>query len=336
MISFWVRFAAMAVLSLGIPNSGLCRAPEPSLWHFVHPNAKAVIGIRWSRVQESELGRWIQRRWVAGAAMPGSEFLKDVEEILVSSPGVPLNGDQEEPPLLIAIRGTFDPHRVEELLLSHGVKKQMFGQIPLWRPTASSTGDPVFAMVDSRTILAGDLQSIFAALERPWSDSSSPEWLERAKSLSTRYDCWALLRDSGTIHGFLLSNLIGTTLSPDSQGFEAGISVREGLAMDVTLKVRTERAARSLQGKLNRNIQLASFQQTDSGGFRALLDKLRIATDGANVLLSLRLSAAEAARSLNPVREAHPPPPVPSEPPPNLTIKIEGLDDGPREVPFRP
>lgn len=327
MTSFWVRF----VLVVGLPGSGLCRAPEPSLWRFVHPNAKAVAGIQWSRVRESELGRWIQRRWIDGIALPASEFLQDVDQVLISSPGAPVSTDQDEPPLLIAIRGRFNMARVEEVLLSQGTNKQMFGRVPLYRPKINTAFDPVFAIVDPETILAGDLQSIFSTLERPWSGSST-QWLERAEVLSKHYDCWALMRDSGTIHNFLLSSLIGNTLSPDSQGFEAGISVRDGLAMDITLRVRSERSARLLQSNLNRMIRLASFQTANPSGFTAFLDKMRIATDGSNVLLSLRLSGVEASRNLNPVREVKPP----LQAQRNLTIKIDGLDEGPREVPFKP
>ncbi len=341
MTSCWVRFAVTASLAFGLSGSAVGRTPEPSLWRFVHPDAKAMVGIQWSRVQESELGRWIQRRWIGGLAMPGSEFLKDVTEVLISSPGTLAGSDDEEAPLLVAIRGNFSLARVEEVLSRRGAKKQMFGRIALWRPQSPSSPDPVFALLSPQTILAGDLQSLFSTIERSEMDisvRSSEPILERAHVLACKYDCWAVMRGNGAMHNFLLSSLAGKTLSPDSQGFEAGITVRDGLALDVTLNVRTDRAARLLQGDLKRLVHTAALEKAGVGGFAALLDQLQITNAGPNVLLSLRVSGGDAARALNPVQ-------IPTNrttdavqitPPPNLTIKIEGLDDGPREIPFKP
>ena len=341
MTSFWVRLVFASWLLSGLTGLGLCRTPEPSLWQFIHPDAKALVGIQWSRVQESELGRWIQRRWIDGLALPGSEFLKDVDEVLISSPGVSTGSDQEEPPLLIAIRGNFNLPAVEDVLLRHGATKQMFGRIPLWRPKNGPTTDPVFALMSPETILAGDLQSLFSTIERSQielSTHSLEPFVEHAQLLARRYDCWALMRGNAAMHNFLLSSLAGKTLSPDSQGFEAGITVRDGLAMDVTLKVRTEKAARELQANLNRLVHSAALEKSRSGGFTALLDKLHVTAEGAIVFLSLRISSAEAARNLSPSAKIAEQPKSPALPLPHptLNIKIDGLDDGPREIPFKP
>lgn len=273
--------------------------------------------------------------------MPGAEFLKDVSEVLISSPGGLAGSDQVEPPLLLAIRGNFNLARVEEVLLLHGAKKQMFGRIALWRPQSPSSPDPVFALLSAETILAGDIQSLFSTIERSEMDisvQSSEPILERAHALARQYDCWAVMRGNGAMHNFLLSSLAGKTLSPDSQGFEAGITVRDGLALDVTLKVSTDRAARVLIGELKRLVHTAALEKAGTGGFTALLDKLHITNEGPNVFLSLRVSGGEAARALNPVQilAKRTMDEVQITPQRNLTIKIEGLDDGPREIPFKP
>ena len=317
-----MRFAG-AVLLLAV-----CSTPAPSaeLWRFVHPDAKALVGIDWRQVQKSEVGRWFQQRWISGMSMPGPEFLDNVEQVLISSPGPPLGNPNGEPSLLVAIRGTFALDQVKSALLRQGNTPQMFGAVPVYRSRDNS--EPAFALLDAATILIGDPHALYSTIERSRlaEAQDTDQFLARARTLATRYDCWALMKDNGAMHNFLFASLAGRTLTPDSQGFEAGISVRDGLAMDIVLSVRGERAAHSLHANLVRLVSLAGRQQSDNPGFSSLLGGLKISSDRSNVFLSLRMTNAEVQRSLS----------LPSRAPAKQTIRIEGLDEGTREVPFKP
>ncbi len=333
----FATFFKTLILSIVLLVPALADGPaEPSLWRYVHPNSKALVGIQWSQVEQSDLGRWIQSRWIPDLGMPGIEFLKGVEQVLISSPGVQPESPDEDPRLLIAIQGNFDLARLRQVLVEQGAKPQTFAGIPIFRQRGKAITEPAFALLSSRTILIGDIQTLFSSIERlkvARSEDDLQPLVGRAQDLAARYDCWALMSDTGAMHNFLFTSLAGKTLSPESQGFQAGISVRNGLAIDVVMAVRNERAARVLQGNLNRLIRNA---ETDKGGspeFASLIRKLRITADRSSVLLTLRMTALEASQSFASKPRSQV---LAKTDAPKLVIRIEGLDEGSRELPFKP
>jgi hypothetical protein len=310
---------------------------DASLWRFVHPKAKALVGIQWSKVQRSEVGRWIQQRWINGESVPGIEFLPDIDEVLISSAGPAAGSDSGEPQLLIAIRGRFDLARVQQLLVRQGHRAQTFGTVPIYRPAAKGSTDPAFALLSSEIILVGDIQALYATIERsklPVSEEDDEGFLGRAQLLATRYDCWAVMSEPGAMKDFLFASLAGKTLSSESQGFQAGISVKDGLAIDVVLSSRTERGARTVAAKLNRMLK-ASAKADGAPEYSALFQKLQISPDHTNVFITLRMNRQETAASLK-VTPAPAPTVEASHTGERKVIRIEGLDEGVREVIVKP
>jgi hypothetical protein len=308
--------------------------PDASLWRFVHPKSKALVGIQWSKVQQSEVGRWIQQRWINGESIPGIEFLPDIQEVLISSPGPAAGSDHGDPLLLIAIRGHFDLPKVQQLLLRQGHRAQTFGTVPVYGPGAKGSTEPSFALLSSEIILVGDLPSLYATIERsklPLSEDDDEGFLGRAQLLATRYDCWAIMSEPGAMKDFLFASLAGKTLSSESQGFEAGISVKDGLAIDVVLTWQTERGARTVAAKLNRMLK-ASTKDSAAPEYAALFQKLHISSEQTSVFITLRMNRQETAASLK----------IPPVTTPNVhaaenrVIRIEGLDEGVREVVVKP
>jgi hypothetical protein len=307
-------------------------AADASLWRFVHPQSKALVGIQWAKVRESEVGRWVQERWINGESIPFVEFLPDIQEVLISSPGSAA-GPDSDPLLLIAMRGKFDLARVQQLLVRQGHRAQTFGTVPVYRPVAKGSTDPSFALVSSEIILVGDIQALYATLERsrlPVSEDDDEGFLGRAQLLATRYDCWAIMSEPGAMKDFLFASLAGKTLSSETEGFEAGISIKDGLAIDVVLSSRTERGARTVSAKLNRMFK-APVKDSVSPEYGILFQKLQISTDHSNVLIHLRMNQQETAASLK----------VPAAPevvraPERKVIRIEGFDEGIREVAVKP
>lgn len=319
---------------------GFGEEADPGLWRFIHPGSKALIGIRWGKVGGTEVGQWMHQRWIGNIKMPGMEFLEDVDEILVSSPGVKSAANWgDEPPVLIAVGGRFDLTKIQALLIRLGAKKQMFGETPVYRQKGKLDSEPAFALVSSRLILMGDPQSLFSTIERSKLAASPDDgtFLARAKGMAERYDCWALLNDSGAMHNFLMSKLAGAAGGQESRGFEAGISVRDGLAIDVTVHTASERAAKAMESTLLHKIKLPAKAQTMGRGadeLAVLQSKLKISVDRSNVAVSLRMDREELARSLVVSQPAMAGAARTNSSQP-MVIRIEGLDEGPRTVPFK-
>src|SRR6266478_3523922 len=99
---------------------------DPALWRFIQPNSKAIISIDWKHVRQSHVGTMLREKWIDtnSGAIPGAEFLNDVDRFLISSGGVTAGDEVSEPPLLIVVRGHFDLPRVRKLLQTHGARAQ--------------------------------------------------------------------------------------------------------------------------------------------------------------------------------------------------------------------
>src|SRR5437667_9761035 len=97
---------------------------DPALWRLIQPDAKAIISIDWKHVRQSHVGTMLREKWIDtnSAAVPGAEFLNDVDRFLISSGGLNAGDVASEPPLLIVVRGHFDLPRVRKLLQTHGAR----------------------------------------------------------------------------------------------------------------------------------------------------------------------------------------------------------------------
>src|ERR1700737_797842 len=80
---------------------------DPALLRFVPPDAKALISIDWKRVRQSHVGTMIRQKGGDGnpaAAIPGVEFLDDIDRFVISSPGRnSADVSTEEAPVLIVV-----------------------------------------------------------------------------------------------------------------------------------------------------------------------------------------------------------------------------------------
>src|SRR5579864_625064 len=161
-----MRLSRLAWLSILIVPWVASAQTEPELLRFVHPDAKALISIDWKRVRQSHLGTMIREKWVDGSAIPGAEFLNDVDRVVIASPGRnPMDASTAEAPMLIAVGGRFDLAKVRDVLSAQGAKPQMFNNVQVYRPQGK-TSEMAFVLLDAQTILIGDARSVFASLER--------------------------------------------------------------------------------------------------------------------------------------------------------------------------
>ena len=329
---------------------------DPALLRFAHPDAKALISVDWKRVRQSHIGTMIREKWVDGnpaGTIPGIEFLNDIDRFVISSPGRNQADDPAaEAPVLIALGGRFDLDKVREVLTAHGVRPQMFNNVQVYRPQGKTDKEMAFVLLDAHTILIGDPPSIFASLERntfpaPAPDSNS--LLVRASQLDANYDVWAQVNTPGVLASHRLMDMFtGGELGSEARSFEIGFSLRNGFTADTTVLFQSEAGAKRMASEISKMLKLAI---KDKMGEPAMLDmekKLKIGSEGAQVKIVIHMTQQDldknarifavthnqqAAASLPEVRPLviAPPPPKPEK----QVIKIEGLDEGTRELPYR-
>jgi hypothetical protein len=327
---------------------------DPAVWRFIQPNAKAIISIDWKHVRQSHVGTMLREKWVdTNAVIPGVEFLNDVDRFLISSGGSNAGDDAAEPPILIVVRGHFDLSRVRKLLVTHGARAQAFNSVQVYRPQGKNSKDMAFVLLDPQTIIIGDARSVFAAVDRipgPGSAADAGPVLARAAVMDSTYEVWALITTPGALANDRLMGLLsGGEVGSNALGYEVGFSFRNGLSAEASVLFESDSAAKRLASELHKMLKTAI---KDKMGEPAMLDlekKLKITAEGNMVKIAMRVTPQELEKNAQIYAATHKPPAPPltdlrvlaktaSEPPKpeRRVIRIEGLDEGTREIPYKP
>jgi hypothetical protein len=360
-----VSLRATLVLAALLSPAGAAGQTDSALWRFVYPDAKALISIDWARIRQSAAGTMMREKLLTAGPLPvipGMELLNDVDRVLISSPGNKPSDESAQPPVLIAVRGHFDPAKVRQVFTRLGAKPQTYNSFQVYRPQGKNAAggdakDVAFLLFDPETILFGDTRAIFATLDRnqfgPPAQAAG-SLFARAAEMEMNYDFWVIMdateiMSSDSVTAFLR----GGEWASEARGFEAGVNLRAGLAADITLRFSSEATAKRMTGELTRVMTLVSKDKSSDAQVREMAKKVKFGLDGASAKISLRLTQQELEQSAQayaasrkasaqlaanaatqakaaPVRA---PVPAPAKP---AVIRIEGLDEGTREIPFDP
>jgi hypothetical protein len=324
----------------------------PPLWRFAHPNAKSLIGLEVGRIRRSNLqaglSRSFEKTWLESAArhLPGVELLDQIEQVLISSPGSANADDASEPPILVLVRGHFDPVKVRQLLRERGAKPQSFAGITVFRPQGKATNEFGFAVLDAETILAGDAKSIFSSIERMRVPAEGPAsaLMARAETFKSDYDFWVVMTEPSALASQRLpfAALTQSGLMQRVSGVEFGLSLKDGLVVTGSLLMGVDQNARALKDELSKLLKLAVRDQATPPELIVVAKKLKLDLDGSAVRFSLRLAKPDLEVSLRKLQARHHPPgnvlveSSPVLPPKPQFIRIEGLDEGAREIKYTP
>jgi hypothetical protein len=295
----------------------------------------------------------IRQKWVDGSAIPGVEFLDDIDRVVISSPGRnPTDASTEEAPVLIVVSGHFDLAKVRDILAAQGAKPQTFNNVQVYRPQGKSGKEMAFVLLDAQTILIGDARSVFASLEKnpfPTLPPDANSLLSRTTLLDANYDVWALITTPGLLASDRLMDMFtGGELGTEARGFEIGFSLRSGFTVDTTVMFQSEAAAKRMATELSRLLKLAI---KDKMGEPTMLDmekKLKVVSEGTLVKIAMHMTqqeldknaqifAVSQKQSAAAVAGVRPLliPSLPPTKPEKKVIRIEGLDEGTREIPYK-
>ncbi len=330
---------------------------DPSPWRFVYPNARALISIDWARIRQSPAGATIREKWLAPGALPaipGLELLNDIDRVQISSPGkTTADDDSAGSPILVAIRGHFDAAQVHQVFTRFGAKPQSYNSFQVYRPQGKNAKETAWVFFDAGTILYGDAPSIFSALDRsrflsPPLESSS--LVARATELDANYELWAIMDATEVMANDQIAALFqGGEWASEAQGFEVGLNLRAGLSADITVRFSSDETAKRVTAELTRAINLAARDKSSSAEAQGIAKKLKFNLDGSATKISLRLTQQDLDKSVEAFaagykagRALESAAPAPNTPAPDKAatdkpamIRIEGLDEGPREIPYQ-
>jgi hypothetical protein len=283
--------------------STLAKAADPALLSLMMPEAKLLVGIDFSRVSTSPLGRLIAEqsssvRLSELQRMQGFDLSQSVKEILLGS-----NGDSADSRSLVLVRGAFPEPSL--LAQTAGSKIQTYKGIPVIF-TGQGSDATWMALADSSLLMFGDQKSIEAAIDRHESAGLDPKVAGKARDLGSRYDIWmlgltpegGLARAAGDpqLAGLLEGDVVKSIVE-----FGGGVRMGSELSIAFEAVTKTEKDAAGLADVMKFFLGAAAMSAqrgTSSARTTAFLEKLNVRADDRVVRLSLVLTAAEAEKAL--------------------------------------
>jgi len=347
-----VVFAAPVIL----PGQSTSGQNDPVLSRYIQPNANLLVGINWKFVRQSHAAESLHEKLLDATAsmrsVPGIEFLDDIDRILVS--GRSPSQENDDPELLMALGGRFDLAKIRKTLLTFGLKPQLFNSTQVYRPQGANGQSMAVVLLNAQTVLIGDPRSVFATLERhnfPPAAPDSNSILARSREMDANYDIWVIGNGLNALAGDRMPDLFGIKgLAAEERGFEAGVLVRSGFSCDISLRLETEEAAKVVASKIEELIKTGAKEKGMELALGGLEKNLKITSEGSIAKMNLRLTpqeletatvrlvktrtqaaTASLATTRQPIMRAVPVPPKPEK----QVIRIEGLDDGPRVIPYQ-
>jgi hypothetical protein len=344
---------------------------DPALWRFVDPNSRAVIGIDWARIRQSPAGAMIREKWIPHDMLPGfplRALLDSIDRVLILGPVISSSADSQDDSagdstksgnaeILIVIHGHFDAAQVRQLFSTSGAKAQSYNAFRVYRPQRNK--DAAYVLFDAETILYGDPPTIFATLDRNQfaaaASQSSPapgSMAARAAALDAKYEVWTIMDTSELASNETVAALLGgNEWATGAQGIEAGLNLRAGVDADIILRFSSEDTAKRVTTDWARAVNLVAKDKSVDSLARDISKKLKFNVDGSAGKISLHLNEQELDRTAqafaasekagermaeNAATIANPapapaPPAAPAKP---SVIRIEGLDEGTREIPY--
>ena len=355
------------VLAAGLQAQGA----DSEAMRLLRPDAGMMAGVQWRRLVQSPMGQFFQEeiRKSDMKDVPGAEQLKrllmeNVDSLVMAGPSslmearaTPAKG---QPPVLVVLRGRFNPEEIQGFFRTQRSSVEKYHGLELMSPPQTKGQTPMHAaVIDSGTLLLGDRQEVLAAIDRhqgrmPGSALSGVA--ARAAGLAARSDVWMTMEMPANAFQQLKSQAPEAQSTPmvkmitDLNGFEIGLNIASGLGIEMQLRTRTAEVAKNLADMVRGFIAMAQLNQDPKQAEATKwLSRVQITPESRAVRLALamtqpefnelvqqmRRSSESTASAGRPVRRQpsiSDGPPTPPRPERN-TIRIEGLDGGPVEIP---
>jgi hypothetical protein len=289
----------MLAAALGMP------AADSGLLNLAMPDARVIAGISLTRVRSSPLGQFLLSRVSPQeedslrrfADQTGFDPRRDLDEIVFAAPGG--RGDMHR---LILARGVFDPARLLGMAVTQGARVTAYKGLDL-----IGRSGMVFAFLDNTTAVAGDIDSVRAAIDRRQGGPGlSPDLAARATALSAAQDAWFVssipvseltggrapafgVNGSGAGVGLGSAFANGDAVKA-IEGASGGVKFGSAVNVCAEVVARTPQDASSLAGVARLLAGLAQMQQKPGTELlRSVLNSLDIKVAGNLVALGLAI-----------------------------------------------
>ncbi len=321
---------------------------HPSWWTYASPDATALVGIQWENLRKSPLADAVGADLSSAGSLgfPDLDCLKQTRQIVLSAPA-----------LLAIEAGVFPAPVLREQALRAGLRNIRYRGVSLWIPSQANSAGVIpmgVAQMSEQIVLVGARKTLEAAVDNSLAETGrrySP-LLARAARFSQTADLWVV---STQLPDPLASLFV--PFEVDAQGFEGAMRVTDepdGQALDAQAWIDTgsERGATAIADQIRRGVHGV---QVTSASTRVAVS-LQLTREQLIAALHPPPSTPPAVETASVPSPPHPTPhptpqvnakpvvvasiptptpvPVPAPTPGPQVIRIIGLDEGPKEIPF--
>ena len=370
MNKLWL-FLAPAMLQTMPLQAAAASISEPSYWRYAHSDAKVLAGLEWKRMAKTPAG--VALRAMAGSAdIPGlsaTDLLDQIDRVLISSPGGANAKLNKQAPLLIVATGRFDLPKFRKLAVSEAATIRPYKTAEFIYPPGYNAADSIVALIDSQTILIGEKSVVVAAIDKARTVSGPlsafNRLFARASVSAGQHDLWMIASVSPS--EFYTVQGPQTPFLSDILSADMAVDFHDGLGLGFRLATKSVQSAQGMAGMMKMMFTMAASQPGTMADpdMQDLLRTVDIRDEASDVKISMKVDQARLEKS---IRQAiatatKPKPPIdlggfklePAQPastrlfvpvdvsalphatpppPKKQVIRIEGLDEGIREIPY--
>lgn len=276
-------------------------AAEPSVWQYLYPGTKTIVGIDWQRAKGSSAGKMIARHLTESgdfrSAAKGTEILELIDRVLISTSGRPVADGQKAPPAVIAIQGRLSRETLLKIA-PKGTAIQKFKGADLFVPLNSKADEPLVALINEQFAVMGDRESLALVLDGQ--GSIEQELLARAMQMAGECEIFVVSRESlAEAAGASGEGAPGIKQLQEIEAVDLGISLARGLGLKGAIASRDPASAQSLAMMAQ---LFATMASSDPKQAKSELGKiarsLKVSTEGKTVHLSLDIPSAQLERGV--------------------------------------
>jgi hypothetical protein len=288
------------VISISLAFGAIACAADPTLLNLVMPDAKVAFGMNVEKIIASPIGQQLgsQIRQAPPELQQifkdtGFDPTRDLKELLIAS-----TGQGQNAPTLILARGTFDIAKLSAFAFTSGRPPVVYEGVPILTHPAKSSG--ALALVDSTTVIGGDLEQVRAAIRRR--ESSTPlnaSFAAKAAKLSEQYDVWGFSAVS-------LASMVPPTAPNPSlqqaadllksiQQVSGGMRFSPDMEMALEVVTRTQKDAESVRDTLGFVSAFLAANQKNTSGLKA--DALKVSVNARTVHIALHITEEELKKA---------------------------------------
>ena len=294
--------AAAATALLALVFCPEVHATEPSLWQYIYPGTKTIIGVDWLRAKTSPTGKMIARQMSqAGSSkssFKGMEILDQVDRLLISTSGRQTKPG-EMPPVVVAIQGRLTKETLQKLA-PKGTAVEKFKGADLFVPLNAKADEPLLALVNEQFAVMGDRETIALVLDAQGDASASSETLAKAMQMAAECEIFIVSRESlSDASGGAADGVPAMKQFQDIQSVDLGITLAKGLGLRgaVTSKDPASAQGLAMMAQLFATMA-ASDQKSANSEMTRIARNLSVKTEANTVLLSLDIPLAQLEKGV--------------------------------------